>query len=740
MRGWQALLIVAIAVGHPAAQANDILVADREEFDRAVSAAEPGDRIVLADGEWRDVQLEFSGEGAEGAPITLTAQTPGKVLLTGRSNLRIGGSHLVVSSLVFRDGYSPTKELIAFRTSSKNVARNSRLTEIVIDGFSNPDRRVNDIWIALYGSGNRVDHSHFEGKTNAGVTLAVIRPKGVPDANNHLIDHNYFGPRPPLGSNGGETIRIGTSDESLSDSKTVIERNLFDRTSGEVEIVSIKSGGNVVRENVVIASQGAFVLRHGNGNLIERNVFLGRNTPDSGGARVINRDQTVRGNYMEGLAGSGFKSAISVMNGVPDSAINRYHQVTGARIENNSVIGSARVTFAAGADAERSAAPVDSVFARNLVIGIEGEDPFRADGEIGGITLEGNVQGAVADPLLETGVEQREIALERAENGLLYPVDPALAGVGAPRDLDPVSRDEVGVPWYRKADGEAAFESGAAIPVGNGASLSDAVRGSKAGDVLELAPGHYALDAPLEIAHRLSITGAQGGRPTVSLVNGGFARLEGGGGLRLRNLALDASDARREATLIAVGSGIAPNYELRLEGVAVAGPGQAARVDGIAMAPGTFAQEITIRGSSFTDLSGAVLLGTGEQEPKGWYPVENFAIEGSSFHRVGMVADLLRKGTDESTFGPWVKIKGNSVTDSGSDGVSLRVSGAQHVVIAGNSFSGSGAVRIIHSVGLPDTRIAGNAFRATPAPVIEELHYRGPLRATVEGNIVGETQ
>src|SRR3546814_2638704 len=86
----------------------------------------------------------------------------------------------------------------------------------------------------------------FRSKTNAGVTLAVIRRDGDPLDNGHRIDHNYFGPRPPLGSNGGETIRIGTSEESLSDSHTIVERNIFDRTSGEVEIVSVKSGGNIV--------------------------------------------------------------------------------------------------------------------------------------------------------------------------------------------------------------------------------------------------------------------------------------------------------------------------------------------------------------------------------------------------------------------------------------------------------------------------------------------------------------
>jgi len=727
-----ALATICVAAG-PAA-ARDRLVTDQSQFRAAVKEAKPGDSIILADGEWRDFQIVFTGTGTAEKPIVLTAQTKGKVVLTGQSNLRIGGAHLFVSGLVFKNGFSPTKEVISFRRDSKTLARDSRVTEVVIDGYSKPDRRAEDIWVALYGTDNRVDHSHFEGKTNAGVTLAVIRKAGDPLDNRHGIDHNYFGPRPPLGSNGGETIRIGTSEESLSDSHTVVERNIFDRTSGEVEIVSVKSGGNILRGNLVLSSQGAFVLRHGNGNLVERNIFLGNHVPDSGGVRIINRDQTVRFNYMEGLAGKDFKSAITVMNGVPNSVINRYHQVSNAVIERNSILSSARITFAAGADAERSAPPVASKFTGNLVSGARGTDPFRAEDGIGGIAFAGNVEAAVVQPLLTEGVEQRDLKLERAANGLLYPSDPALADVGAPRDLVPVKRKEVGAPWYRSDAAEAASGAGRTVELAAGASLADAVGASRAGDTLALAGGTYEVAAPVAIRHRLTIAGQVGAAPVVHVTSGAFARIEAGGGLRLADLTLDARGAAADAALIAVGADVAPNYEIELKGVSVRGPGKAARFDGIVMAPGTFANAIELLGSNFADMSGAVVLGTGEQQPKGWYPVERLEIAGSSFARVGLVADLLRKGTDESTFGPYVSMTGSSVSESGAGDASLRLSGAQHSEILGNSFENSAPVVVIHSVGKPETRIAGNAFRATPAPRVEELVYKGPPRAKLAGN------
>ncbi|MGQ3058906.1 MAG: poly(beta-D-mannuronate) lyase, partial [Nevskia sp.] len=91
-------------------------------------------------------------------------------------------------------------------------------------------------------------------------------------------------------------------------------------------------------------------------------------------------------------------------------------------------------------------------------------------------------------------------------------------------------------------------------------------------------------------------------------------------------------------------------YSVALDRVSVRGPGKG-RLDGIAMAPGTFADDVTIQNSDFAEM-GVVVAATSEQEPKGWYPMERLTITGSRFARVAMVAHLLRKGTDESTFGP----------------------------------------------------------------------------------------
>ncbi|WP_404482452.1 chondroitinase-B domain-containing protein [Novosphingobium sp. BL-52-GroH] len=711
------------------AWAGDYLVRTQAEYRAALARVKPGDTVRLVDGEWKDFAVLFEGTGTATRPITLAAQTKGKVILSGTSSLRMSGSYLVVSGLVFRNGHAPGDEVVSFRRDSRNVATHSRLTEVVVDHFNPPDRRKEDRWVSLYGHDNRVDHSWFAGKGNAGVTLAVIRPKGQPDANRHLIDHNYFGPRPPLGSNGGETIRIGTSEESLSDSATVVESNVFDRCDGEVEIVSVKSGGNVVRGNLIYRSQGSVVLRHGNGNLVERNVFLGGGKLHTGGVRVINARQIVRDNYMEGLAGTDFTSALAVMNGVPGSAINRYHPVSRASIAGNSIFDAARVTLGAGADAERSAPPSQSGMQGNLVTGAP--DLFRIDADMRGMTLADNVTDAIVPAALSQGLRHGRVALARASNGLLYPTDPALAKLGAPRDLKPVTLGDVGPSWYAKVADKAAFGTGRTLAVARN-GLADSVARAEAGDVLRLESGRYAVAAPLHITVPLTLAGPRDAEivfaaPTL------FA-LEEGGRLRIEGLTIRGDDAPRQAGNAVVRSAPAStiaNYAVEIDGTAFAGMDGAPGFDLIATTAGTFADHIALQGVTVSGLSGTVLAAAAETGAKGLYAAEAIRITGSQFERVGGLAEILRGGTDESTFGPQFTFTGNAVTQGGE----LGLSGVQSAVIESNTFRRSAAIAVAHSVGAPQTRIVGNRLIDTPEPRITKLYPQGTPNVQVSDNL-----
>ncbi|MEP4101733.1 polysaccharide lyase 6 family protein, partial [Paraglaciecola sp.] len=371
--------------------AKEYLVKTPTEYQQASEKLQPGDEVILANGTWSDFEILFKAKGTEQAPIRLKAETPGKVFLSGLSNLRLAGEYLVVSGLVFKNGYTPTGEVISFRQNKDNLAYHSRVTQVVVDNFSNPEKFEQDKWVVMYGKYNRFDHSNLVGKKNAGVTMAVRLNTEESQENYHRIDNNYFGPRPVLGSNGGETLRIGTSHYSLTNSFTTIENNYFDRCNGEVEIISNKSGKNKILNNLFFESKGTLTLRHGNGNLVQGNVFLGNGVDHTGGIRVINRDQIIRNNYMEGLTGYRFGSGFTIMNGVPNSKINRYHQVDNALIENNTLVDVEHIHLAAGSDAERSAAPINSKFQNNLVVNKDNLDGISIFDDISGIHFENNI-------------------------------------------------------------------------------------------------------------------------------------------------------------------------------------------------------------------------------------------------------------------------------------------------------------------------------------------------------------
>ena len=702
-----------------AAAETSTLVKTPAEYQRAIRAAQPGDTIRLADGEWRDFQILFEGEGRPDRPITLTAQTPGRVILSGQSNLRLSGRQLVVSNLVFRDGWSPTGEVVSFRRSRDRRAIESRVTGVVIDGFNKPDRAASDNWVAMYGQDNRFDHNHLVGKTNLGTTLVVVRDATQGLENRHRIDHNYFGPRPNLGSNGGETLRVGTSADSLSASRTLVENNWFEGCDGEVEIVSNKSGGNIYRGNVFFHSRGALVLRHGDGNLVENNVFIGGGKPHTGGVRIINRDQTVRNNYMQGLAGDGFAAALSVMYGVPESPINRYHPVVGAVIENNTLIDVRSVLLGAGMDEERSAAPRQTRFASNLIVATaEGADPVRGQGDLSGFAFSGNIQSPTASAILADGVTGRQVRLVSGATGLMMPEE--TVGVGADVRLRPIARTEVGVSWYSKDAAMVRLDNGNAVAVRPGeGTLAAAAEAAAPGDRLELVAGRYEVDRTLSLDAPLTVQGPVNGVAEIAFSRPALFQIEAGGSLRLSRVTVSGRNAPDEVgnAVIRVRPGSnAANYELILEDSRIDGLTVNRGFNVVSTGKGSMAALIALRRMTISDVSGAVVSAAAETDDKGAYNAERVEIEGGVFRQVGGgVVDLYRGGTDESTFGPTLKVSGALFDHVGSPEIpAVLMRGVQHAELRGNRLIDSGPVRFTHTVGDPVLLVSDNQFVRTP--------------------------
>lgn len=680
-----------------------VLVKSPQAFREAVKAAKPGDQIVLENGIWLDFDMVVDARGTAQRPIVVAAQDPGSVILSGQSSLRIAGDHVVVSGLVFRDGYTPRAEVISFRRDSKTLAFNSRVTQTVIENYNNPDRSQRDIWVVMYGQNNVFDHNHLSGKLNSGPTMAVRLNTPDSQNNGHVIAHNYFGPRPVFGSNGGETLRIGTSHYSLTNSNTLVENNYFDRCSGEVEIISNKSGSNTYRGNTFFRSRGTLTLRHGNGTLVEGNLFDGDGAPYTGGVRVINADQTVRDNHFVNLTGERFSGALVVMNGVPNSPINRYHQVDGAVIAGNHFTGITAIELGEGSDSERSAVPINSVFENNVVVGTGGVSPFRLHDDMAGISFAGNVAAQLPPTAIAGGFTVNTT-----------PSQPP-ANVG-------VAREATGVAWYPKPAMASPFDGGRDIAVAPGPdALSMAMATADDGDRLVLAPGIYSESKIMNVRIGVSIVAAQsrdGQRPIISFERPNLFLLSGNGAVRLSGLTVtgaNAPDASGNSfiatTAMAMNGSAGGNHVVELSDMDFVDFDVNRGFSVVEAAKGTFYDRVAVKNSRFSDISGTVFKFDAETDDFGIYSVEYLTIDDGQFERIGgPVASVYRGGRDESTFGPHVW-----VTDSAFDGVGTRgaapamvLHGVQNMAITGNAFANANPIAFTITTGKPKTVVADN--------------------------------
>ena len=640
----------------------------------ALAKASPGDTVVVKDGTYSDVLLKWEGRASADNPVVVVPQTPGGVVITGRSALSIYGEGLTVSSFLFERCTGDRGAVVEFR-SGDALARGCRLTDCAFDDCNPARRDIAYSYVYLYGRGNRVDHCSLFGKKSLGVTLIVMLDHDGCDDNHHSIDHNWFGPRPVYGSNGAETMRVGTSHQCMQNSRTVIADNIFERCNGEVEVISIKSCENQIRDNVFYECQGVLALRHGDRNRAEGNLFLGHGVRNTGGVRIVGEDQVVRGNRFIGLAGSRFFSALALMYGVPNSLPNRYMQVRRTIVEGNDFQACAAIEFDTGSDMERTLAPVGTVWKDNRV---------------------------------SDTVNFEEPAFDVLAGGK-------------------------GASWWRPTV-QAENLSGEAdvVQVASGDDLPSIASAAAPGTVLELTDSLYVLSESIPVRTCLVMRAAPGLRPRIIYAgdkSGNMVTIEDGGVLALKGLHFSGrpTPGRSAASaVIATGRDMVEPYGLSIDDCWFSDCGESGFFP-VRGGKGTFAERVEIRRSRFFDLSGNAVYFAAETDDKGRYSGDDLIIEDCSFeHILGVCVNVYRGGTDESTAGPYVHIRGCSFKDCSNAvrGSVLRLIGPQVLEVSGCSFDGSG--RGGYTIRLDEApweriTISDNRFTGGSGPVLRNL-------------------
>jgi len=694
------------------------IVNNIDEFNTAVSNSKPGSIIKLANGTWKDVELVFEGKGTAENPITLTVEEKGKVTLEGASNLQLAGEHLVVEGLVFKNGFTPTNAVISFRKNREEMANNTRLTECVIDNYNNPERHVQDYWVTIYGKNNRIDHNHIVGKKNLGVTMIVGLDTKESLANHHQIDHNYFGPRPTFGNNGGETLRIGTSHSSLENSNTLVESNYFDRTNGEHEIISNKSCQNTFKYNTFFECTGTLTMRHGNETMVDGNVFIGNGKPSTGGVRIINETQTVINNYHIGLTGYRFRGAFVMMNGVPNSPPNRYVPVIDSKLNNNTFINCDHIQLCAGSDAERSQAPRTSEISNNIFYHETKSNLFTVYDDISGIIFENNITGKNIETGIASGFEKADIELVKNEQGFLIPTSDKIK---TPiRISDKIAtKENTGTTWYSKEEHIVALNSGNTIKVAPGINtIFDAAKNSQPGEILELTSGAtYLLTKAAKITHPLTIKSSGEEKPIILFERMMALEIQNGGSLAIENIKFDGAsspDYAGNAVIVTSKKSMTENYKLFIDNCDFENFLVNHSFDVLRVEKGTFADTISIQNSRFKNITGHIAALDKETDDIGAYNVEYFIMKNNTLTDVqGAALRLYRGGKDESTFGPFLEVDHNVFDNVGHGAknkynAAMSLYGVQVNDITNNIFTGCKSMEMHLVVGEPIVNIFNN--------------------------------
>jgi poly(beta-D-mannuronate) lyase len=356
-----------------------------DELRRALVTAGPGTVITVANGHYpvpAGEPIAITGKrGAPELPITIRAESPGGVVLTGEQSFVLtGSSDITLSGFGFRQ--STTLDL-------PPDCRRIRLTR--------NDFQLADLeglhWVMVRADHSTVDHNAFHGKTTLGIFLGVEGAGTDAMATGVHIHHNHFSDHSFPGDNGGEPIRLGVSPRALSKAAAVVEFNLFERVNGDPEAISVKSTGNIIRRNTIRDSLGGIVLRHGNANWVEGNYLLaGQN-----GIRIYGNDHWIVNNYLERIAGSGIVlGSGSVRDHLPGETPESRRgndAPDGVRIALNTVLDCAS---GISGESHRTLPPLGCMITDNLLVADSGQHvnmPFQE-----GIGWSGNIHwGAATD-------------------------------------------------------------------------------------------------------------------------------------------------------------------------------------------------------------------------------------------------------------------------------------------------------------------------------------------------------
>ncbi|PMH40330.1 hypothetical protein BCU68_16300 [Vibrio sp. 10N.286.49.B3] len=347
--------------------ANAILPGDAQALKTQLLNLKDGDTLEIDAGKYADLgQFNITANN-----VVIKAKQEGTAWFTGSVQINLVGNNITLDGLVFTEG-GPAQRMggLIFR-GDNNTLTNSTFFFFNYGYEYEPDERRSEypknLWISVYGKNNQLIDNTFEGKHKRGTLIGIQKVKGDETPDHHLVKGNLFynqkhnqfnefdiAEAKRYNSNSWEAIRVGDSKSSIYSSATTITENLFLQSDGETELVSFKSGDNILKGNTFIDNASMVSLRHGQNTTVEDNVIIGNGKKFSGGIRFYDQGHTIRNNYIERVMGTGdVRGGIAINTGINDilagetldqdvkgMELNKQATAYQVTIENNTIIDS----------------------------------------------------------------------------------------------------------------------------------------------------------------------------------------------------------------------------------------------------------------------------------------------------------------------------------------------------------------------------------------------------------------
>jgi poly(beta-D-mannuronate) lyase len=366
------LLILTVSLSTTTSIGAEIDVDSLPALRKAIGDAKPGDHIIAADGRYEsDRPITVAVAGTAERPIFISAQSVGGVEIAGDAGFRLESP---ASYIVIR-GFHFTHKAGEMRVAPgvHHCRATLNVFELEVTGRAR--------YLLVSGDDNEIDHNTFRNKSTEGQMLQVEGPDGQTMARRTWIHHNHFHDFHDSRRNNSSALHIGHSGRSMSSGYTVVEHNLFERTTGENEgAICNKATDNIYRYNTFGERSSELSLRHGKGCLVYGNFFLGGN-----GVRFFGHDHRIYNNYFQNC-----RPAIAIGNGgatIPPGPLTSHERPDLVQIVHNTLVNNrANVQMSRR---QNGLGANDLVFANNIIVG--GNEAVAVDGPLVNPTWTGNL-------------------------------------------------------------------------------------------------------------------------------------------------------------------------------------------------------------------------------------------------------------------------------------------------------------------------------------------------------------